>query len=157
MFRTFAHVNPQVFYKALFTCAASSKEVTIAHHMTILIAMGRYLPELWTTDAEMIAVAIMSDVSSARKGKQREADLPNWGQARPGQCVILLEVIGALKVARKAHKDTSTVSCLRLSEARLNVIQILTESHMKVVKFATGLEARLTVWLGARVSNACCN
>lgn len=62
----------------------------------------------------MIAVATMSDVSAARKGKgkQKEGELPSWGQARPGQCIVLLEVIGALKTARLAHKETSTVSVL---------------------------------------------
>ncbi len=98
-----------MFYKPLFTCAASSKELIIAHHLTILIAVGRYLPDLWTTDAEMIAVATMSDVSVARKGKQKEVELMNWGQARPGQCIVLLEVIGALRSARMAQKEMNTV------------------------------------------------
>ena len=107
----FARVHPQIFYKPLFACAASTKEVTVAHQLTILVALESYMPHFWTADAEMVSVALMSDpAGSFGKGKGKEGLIPEWGPPRLGQEIVMLEVIGKLRGIRIAHKQANLVS-----------------------------------------------
>jgi len=150
----FSRLHPQVFFKPLFICAASTKEVVIAHQLTTLISISSYLPGFWTSDAEMIAVALMSDVGGVvkSKGKNKVSSPHEWGKHVLGQCVVLLEVIGALRAARlQQQKDVGLVSHSKFDEDSANNEQGFDESYAKVVRFASVLEARLSVWLHARV------
>lgn len=106
---TFSASYPQVFYKPLFMCAASSKDETVAQKLAILIWLSHFMPDFWISDAEMIAVALMSDPGGGAalvKQKTKESLSPEWGKARIGQMVIFLEVIGRLRSVRNEHEET---------------------------------------------------
>lgn len=97
---------PQIFYKPLFACAASSKELTIQNHLSTLTVISRFLPDFWTRDSEMISVALMSDgVSKPSKLK------PTWGKERLGQSALLVELIGHIQSVRTAQALSSVGIC----------------------------------------------
>lgn len=98
-----------MFYKPLFACAASSKEVTIGNHLSILFAVSRFLPDFWTRDAEMMSVALMSDPASGKKTQSVEDESVPWGNARLGQSVLLLELIARIQGARLNREGLAAV------------------------------------------------
>jgi len=91
---------PQVFFKPLFLCAASNKELTIANYLRILITLSTYLPNILTSNPEMMSVALMGNLSNT--GSVDETIDPPWEQARLGHCVILLELISRMRTLRKS-------------------------------------------------------
>lgn len=98
---------PQLFYKPLFSCAASTKEFTVASHLCVITILSKFLSDFWTRDAEMMSVALMSGASG---GTNKEPlRVPTWGTARLGQCVLLVELIGHIQAVRRA-KEASLVS-----------------------------------------------
>lgn len=90
---------PQVFFKPLFSCAASNKELTIANYLRILITLSTYLPNILTSNAEMMSVALMGNLSNT--GSVDETGNPTWEQARLGHCVVMVELISRLRALRK--------------------------------------------------------
>lgn len=90
---------PQVFFKPLFSCAASNKEVIIANYLRILITLSTYLPTLLTSNAEMMSVVLMGNLSNTRSTD--ETSSPAWEQARLGHCVVVVELISRLRTLRK--------------------------------------------------------
>ncbi|KAL5504188.1 hypothetical protein ACEPAH_8262 [Sanghuangporus vaninii] len=137
---SFAVIHPQVFYKPLFVCAASVREETVAHQLAILVGIEHYMPNFWTSDAEMVSVALMSDPggSGLGKGKAKEGQTPMWGKARLGQTLVLLELVKKLKNIREEFHDK-----------RDNAMG-LNGSIGKVIKFVTALEARLAILIEAK-------
>ena len=106
-----SHVHPQAFYKPLFACATGTSIVSVANHLSKLIAIGRYMPYLWTSDAEMVSVAIVGDPGGGfAKGKGREGGQPSWGTARLGQSMLILELIDSIKSVRAQYKELQIVS-----------------------------------------------
>ena len=91
---------PQVFFKPLFLCAASNKELTIANYLRILITLSTYLPNILTSNAEMMSVALMGNLSNTESVD--ETIDPTWEQARLGHCVILVELISRMRTLRKS-------------------------------------------------------
>lgn len=104
---TIAKRYPQIFFKPLFLCAASNKELIIANYLRILITLSAYLPNILTSNAEMMSVALMGNLSNTRSGD--ETSNPAWEQARLGHCVVMVELMSRLRTLRK-----STVSLLAL-------------------------------------------
>lgn len=107
-----SRMHPQIFYKPLFTLAASSKDFAVANHLCSIVAIARWLPDFWVRDAEMIAVAVMSEVSGGAKGRLQPASSlgltkREYGLASLGQSVILVEVIGQFQKARKSREAPS--------------------------------------------------
>ncbi|KAH8118013.1 hypothetical protein DFH11DRAFT_1541265 [Phellopilus nigrolimitatus] len=136
-----AAVYPQIFYKPLFVCAASTKEETVAHQLAILVALAHYMPNFWTTDAEMVSVALMSDPAVGggfAKGKAKEGQSPAWGKSRLGQTVVFLELIGKLRSIRVDHY------------AKQDAGMATNVSVTKAIKFAGVLETRLSILLDAK-------
>ncbi|CAL1699709.1 unnamed protein product [Somion occarium] len=119
---------PKVFYKPLFICAASSKEITVAAQLQTLAAISTYVPDFWTRDPEMMAVALMSDTTGL-KGKAPAQPIPTWGKSRLGQSVLLIELIEQLRMIRHSKDMTATVPA---------------------VKFATALEVKLGILIEAK-------
>ena len=107
LLNTIARLYPQIFYKHLFSCAASSKEFTVVNHLCAMVIVSKFLPDFWTRDAEMMAVALMSDVGGK---KSEDPGSSSWTKARLGQCVLLVELIERLQAAR--HQKESLVSLL---------------------------------------------
>jgi len=65
----------------------------------ILLALSEHIPYLFVRDAGMMAVALVSNVSSTvGKGKARADDSPRWGKARVGQCVLMMELLAQLHI-----------------------------------------------------------
>lgn len=91
---------PQVFFKPLFSCAASNKELAIANYLRILITLSAYLPNILTSNAEMMSVALMGNLTNG--GSNDEASDPTWEQARLGHCVIVVELISRMRTLRKS-------------------------------------------------------
>ena len=91
---------PQVFFKPLFLCAASNKELIIANYLRILITLSTYLPNVLTSNAEMMSVALMGNLPNTRSTD--EANNPTWEQARLGHCVVMVELISRLRTIRKS-------------------------------------------------------
>ena len=110
-----ATLCPQVFYRPLFLCAASTKEETVSRQIATLMALGRFMPNFWTSDAEMLSVALMSDPGSTNtgKGKTKEGEKVPWGKPRLGQTMILLEVIANLRTYRKENDSKHSESTVR--------------------------------------------
>lgn len=101
---SFSSMHPQIFYKPVFLCATATKEEAAARQLGILVAISEYMPNFWTSDPEMVSVALMNDASGGAglgKGKRKEGQPPEWGKARLGQTVLLLELIGKLKGIRE--------------------------------------------------------
>jgi len=91
---------PQVFFKPLFLCAASNKELIIANYLRVLISLSTYLPNILTSNAEMMSVALMGNLSNT--GSTDETTNPTWEQARLGHCVVMVELINRLRIVRKS-------------------------------------------------------
>jgi hypothetical protein len=108
---TIARLYPQVFYKVIFSCAASSKEFTIVNHLCAMVVVSKFLPDFWSRDAEMMAVALMSDIGG-KKMLEDSAPL-SWTKARLGQCILLIELIGRIQAARH-EREASPVSLVHI-------------------------------------------
>ncbi|KAG2143033.1 hypothetical protein DEU56DRAFT_884580 [Suillus clintonianus] len=125
---------PQVFFKPLFTCAASSKALTIGHQLGVIAAISLFLPDFWTRDTEMILVALMNEPAVVlQPGSQRK-----WAQARLGQMIILVELIARVKAVPRISKDFSHPD----------------DSVIAPTQFFSRLEARLGVLLEAKERTA---
>lgn len=98
---------PKVFFKPIFTCAASAKDLTIAMQLSVLTCIARYMPDLWCRDADMMSVALMSDPAGA-KVRSNEGNV-TWGRTRMGQLVLLLELIAFMQRVRRVN-DVALVS-----------------------------------------------
>ncbi|KAG1862719.1 hypothetical protein DFJ58DRAFT_869677, partial [Suillus subalutaceus] len=121
---------PQVFFKPLFTCAASSKALTIGHQLGVIAAISVFLPDFWTRDTEMILVALMNEPTAIlQSGSKRK-----WAQARLGQMIILVELIACVKAVSRISQDFSHPN----------------NSVVAPTQFFSMLEARLGVLLEAK-------
>ncbi|KAF9269701.1 hypothetical protein L218DRAFT_284445 [Marasmius fiardii PR-910] len=141
---TMSRMHPQIFYRPLFTLAAASKDFAVANHLCSIIAIARWLPDFWVRDAEMIAVAVMSEVNGGTKGRLQPASSlrptgQEYGLASLGQSVILVEVIGQFQKARKL-KETPSHATSNMSDSEF----------VEIAKFAFALEARLASLIDAK-------
>ncbi len=76
----------------------------------ILLVLSEHVPDLFVGDAEMMAVALVSNVgSTVGKGKARASDTPQWGKARVGQCVLMMELLTQLHSLIAKKKYTTKV------------------------------------------------
>ena len=143
-----SHMYPQLFFKPLFACAASAKELTVQNYLSILTINARFLPDFWTRDPEMISVALMSEGSNKPQGT-----VPTWGKARLGQCALLVELIACAQALHKAEAMTSVCSfCILPKDGHLiSFFQHPGPAHLAAAKFFTVLEARVGILLSAKV------
>jgi hypothetical protein len=104
-----SRLHPPIFFKPLFACAASNKELTVVNHLCTLVIYSSYVEDLWLRDAEMMSVALMSDVGAP---KDLTSPLPStglpWSVARLGQSMLMVELIGRLQAVRRG-RDASVV------------------------------------------------
>lgn len=110
LFDVLSHMYPQVYYKPVFACAASSKEFTVINFISVLAAIARFQKDFWFRSAEMISVALMSDGAGQVKGKGKEKAVDEldlgWGVERFGQNVLLVELAGKLQTIRRLKEDS---------------------------------------------------
>ncbi|KAF9010224.1 hypothetical protein BDQ17DRAFT_1235125 [Cyathus striatus] len=133
LLQTLSHIYPQLFYKPLFSCAASSKEFTVVNHLCVLKVHSKFLPDYWTRDAEMLSVALMSDAGAKKETLKGERTGAPWAKARLGQSVIMLEIIAQMQAIRHQRE---------LSNSE--------HSFSDIIKFVTTFEARVSILLEAR-------
>ncbi|KDQ32084.1 hypothetical protein PLEOSDRAFT_1035031 [Pleurotus ostreatus PC15] len=127
-----ASVFPRIFYKPFFSCAASNKDVVVLNHLRVLTAISKFLPDLWMRDAEMVAVALLSDPGA--KANNGTTATPAWGVPRLGQSVILMEIISSLQTVRHRKEGAPSAD----------------HALVDAVKFALSLEARLAAGLDVK-------
>ncbi len=110
---------PKAFFKSIFTCAASMKDLTIANHLCALYALARFYPALWTHDPEMMSVALMTDPGASRAGSLLMSAVPEpaKGKARYGQMIIMVELIQHLRRVRQ-FKEPAVVSLITTPQGR---------------------------------------
>lgn len=111
-----SRMYPKLFYKPIFTCAASGKDLTIANHICVLSCLSHYLTDFWCRDADMMSVALMSDAAGAKPPTQPTGTV--WGRERIGQSVLILELINHLRNVRQT-KDVMLVSLNKLVSYKL--------------------------------------
>lgn len=112
---------PQQFHRPLFLCAAAAKDSTIIAQLKVLGQLVEHLPDFWFSNAEMVAVAMMSGATSSR-GKAIVAKESAWGSAKLGQCVIIAELLSSV---RKLNTDRVAATVSETSYALLGKLIIL--------------------------------
>ncbi|KAF8341261.1 uncharacterized protein EI90DRAFT_1709729 [Cantharellus anzutake] len=96
LLNSIAQAYPQIFYKPLFDCARTNKDLTVVAQIRILVALSDHIPDLFVRNAEMMTVALLSNVgATVGKGKARAGNT-QWGKARIGQCVLMTELLTKL-------------------------------------------------------------
>jgi len=130
-----SRLYPQVFYRPLFACAASSKEFTVVNHLCTITILSKFLEDFWIRGAEMISVALMSDVGGGNANAKETAANPVWGKARMGQSVVLLALIGQIQSERHA-KELPSVPPPKTPEGLMDQ--------------TSALAIKLREWLGRR-------
>ncbi|TFK92378.1 hypothetical protein K466DRAFT_480806 [Polyporus arcularius HHB13444] len=125
---------PKAFFKSIFTCAASMKDLTIANHLCALYALARFYPALWTHDPEMMSVALMTDPGASRAGSLLMSAVPEpaKGKARYGQMMIMVELIQHLRRVRQFKELAVLAATARFVvplETRLGMLIEAKEQH----------------------------
>ncbi|KZT23632.1 hypothetical protein NEOLEDRAFT_1179868 [Neolentinus lepideus HHB14362 ss-1] len=120
---------PQIFFKPVILCAASSKETTVIKQLRVCIMLSSFVTDFYTRDPDMMSVALLSDVA----GGKSTAGSAN-ANPRLGQLVILTELI---------------LSIRRVSQIRDHLSSI-DPSLSTLPKFIMGLDAQLGVLLEAK-------
>ncbi|KAI0327553.1 hypothetical protein GY45DRAFT_1256742 [Cubamyces sp. BRFM 1775] len=126
-----ATICPKAFFKPVFTCAASVKELTIANQLCALYAVARFFPALWTHDPEMMSVALMTDPGT-RSAPAMQDGQPVKAKARFGQMVLMVELIHHLRQVKQT-KDPVVLSA--------------------TARFAVSLETRVALLLSNKEQN----
>lgn len=95
----------------------------MSRQIATLTTLGRFMPNFWTSDAEMLSVALMSDPGSNTigKGKTKEGEKVPWAKQRLGQTMILLEVIVNLRTYQKGIGMKHSESTVRSGPDDLNM------------------------------------
>ena len=102
---------PKAFFKPVFTCAASMKDLTIANQLCALHAISQFYPAMWSHDPEMMSIALMTDPKTARTATNEQDATTSKGKARYGQLVLVVELIQHLKQVRQV-RDPALVGFL---------------------------------------------
>ncbi|KAF8155551.1 hypothetical protein B0H34DRAFT_751522 [Crassisporium funariophilum] len=135
---TLSKLYPLIFYKPLFACAASDKEFTVVNHLCTLMVHSRYVKDYWVRDFEMMGMALLGDAPTRGVGIALggEGVEKQWGTARLGQMVLLVELIGKLQMVRHGKEAAAGNN----SDG----------TFVEVVRFTTALETRLALLVDAK-------
>ncbi|KDR79961.1 hypothetical protein GALMADRAFT_242128 [Galerina marginata CBS 339.88] len=126
---------PPVFFRPLFACTASDKEVIVVNHLCTLQVHSKYVEDYWVRDVEMMCMALLGDAGSVSPGGMQG----QWGVARLGQLVLLVELIGKIQKIRLEKEASASTSDARVAE---------------VIRFVTQLEGRLWLMIEAKERTA---
>ncbi|KAJ3934148.1 MAG: hypothetical protein NXY57DRAFT_995571 [Lentinula lateritia] len=126
---------PQIFYKPLFQCAASTREHVVVKHLCTLTALARFMPDFWIKDAEMMSIATMGDMGMKSPGSGITQGIPGavepWGTARLGQSVLIVELIAQVQSMRRVRENSTNSAS--------------DTAFIAMAKFAISLEQRLSI------------
>ncbi|KIP07274.1 hypothetical protein PHLGIDRAFT_105851 [Phlebiopsis gigantea 11061_1 CR5-6] len=138
---------PKVFYKPLFVCATASKDATVVNQLCILNALSKLVPDIFTRDPDMMAIALVNDTTTMSMSAATSSDGARaWGTPRIGQVALLVELVDRFQHAHDA-KDLAMVST---SRHRMNCRSHYAYQTSAYVKFATTLEHRLGIAIEAK-------
>ncbi|TFK38037.1 hypothetical protein BDQ12DRAFT_735948 [Crucibulum laeve] len=132
LLETLSHLYPPLFYKPLFSCAASSKEFTVVNHLCTLAVHSKFVSDYWTRDAEMMSVALMSETGGEKAAFKTSFGGPPWGKARLGQSILLIELISHIQKIRHAKEEVTLGQESALADT---------------MKFVMALESRIAILL----------
>lgn len=123
IFERVSRLYPQIFFKPLFACAASSKELSVVHHLQQVVGVSALLPNVWLHDPDMMVVALMNEVGDVQETRT------TWGRARLGQTALLVELIMVIRALTPAdaamapgNQLVSTIRFFNTLETRLGVM-----------------------------------
>ncbi|KAF9558076.1 hypothetical protein CPC08DRAFT_25218 [Agrocybe pediades] len=116
--------QPPVFFKPLFACAASDKEVIVVNHLCTLQVHSNYVGDYWFRDVDMMCMALLGDATPSTASSNASA----FGVARLGQLVLLVELTGQIQEVRRKKE-----SLLGMPDGSL----------AEIMRFVTSLETRL--------------
>ncbi|KAH9478690.1 Protein unc-80-like protein [Psilocybe cubensis] len=122
---------PPVFFRPLFACATSDKEVVVINHLCTVQVHSRYIADYWVRDVEMLCMALLGNASGGETPGSREV-------ARLGQLVLLVELIGRMQKIRHG-KDPLANGDGRSGE---------------LLRFVTMLESRIWLMIEAKERTA---
>ncbi|KAF5359637.1 hypothetical protein D9756_003121 [Leucocoprinus leucothites] len=169
LLKLISETHPQTFFKPLFSLATSSPSsssstqnssgggtsvIMLASTLSVVHALSAIVRDWWVRDAEMVCVALMSDVgaSSSAKGKGKARDTgpgmgTEGGTVRLGQMIALLEVVAKLRALRRL-RDAKTGGG-SVSEVITNALGS-DAARVNLSKFVVGLELRLSILIEAK-------
>ncbi|WWC68739.1 uncharacterized protein I206_102673 [Kwoniella pini CBS 10737] len=117
--------HPQLFYKPLFSCSASTSASSIIPHLKVVKALSDLIgpAKFWTqADPQMVVIVLMGDAAPKEpkgKGKEGEKGTVN---VKLGRYAVLISLIEALdKIDESAGSGTRLRTYLESIEARLGV------------------------------------
>ncbi|KAJ3513514.1 hypothetical protein NLJ89_g2905 [Agrocybe chaxingu] len=134
LFSSLSRLLPPIFFKPMFACAASDKEVIVVNHLCTLQVHAKYVKDYWIRDVEMMCVALLGEAGSAPSGNMEG----QWGNVRLGQLVLLVELIGKVQDVRHEKEGVGNSSDGKFIE---------------VVRFVTALETRLWQTIDVKVGS----
>jgi hypothetical protein len=148
--------HPQLFFKPLFDCAKASQDFKVVEHLCVLATLAQHIPDLLIQNAEMMSVALMGGVGmQIGKGKSIDGAAPTWGNARIGQCVIVMELLFKLDQLTREKSNSLVVSnwfnCIfTLLDSGTLLWQTPASSRPTAVYFFNDLETKLSILIDAR-------
>jgi hypothetical protein len=78
----------------------------VVNHLCTIQAHAKYVQDYWTRDPQMLCVALLSDIGMTDAGSGNN----KWANARLGQLVLLVELIGKIQKLRHEKENSSAVS-----------------------------------------------
>lgn len=101
---------PKLFFKPLFVCATANKDATVVAQLCILNALSTFVPDIFTRDADMMAVALVNDtatMSAAGSNSDLVDGSKPWGVPRIGQVALLVELVDRFQQVHDARDLTA--------------------------------------------------
>ena len=106
-----AHNHPQLFYKPLFTCAATTKDHVVVDQLRIVVTLTWYTPHLLTHEVNMTTIMPVSNSRTILgKGKAKEDVPPPWAVVCPGQLAIILDLILRMEQLTKERSLSTKIA-----------------------------------------------
>ena len=103
----------------MFVCATATKDTTIVNQLCIVNALSKFVPDILTSDPDMMSIALVSDTSTLSMSLTASGSLDSGrprGVPRIGQVALLVELIDRLQQVY----DTKDLTLVRLLWDRLN-------------------------------------
>jgi len=146
LLRFISEILPQTFFKPLFSLATSISSkffsgehnpeaiycigpgtIALANTLCVVHVLSAIVQDWWMRDAEMICVALLSDVNNSSGEKRDDEDKAEAkGGIGPslGQMIVLFELMNKLRMVRRLKDSTAMSSGRRGSVNAIAVILV---------------------------------
>ncbi|OCF39078.1 hypothetical protein I317_07148 [Kwoniella heveanensis CBS 569] len=143
--------QPQLFYKPLFSCSASTQSTSLLPHLKLLISLSQLLGpfKFWTqADPQMIIIVLMGEaIPKQPKGKGKEGEIGTVN-IKLGRYAVLAEFVQAFeKVDEPAGSGSRLRTFIEAIEARLGVFLEAEEKEGSLPDAYRGLVCQLLLRL----------